>query len=346
MERSGHHERYDTFSEYNYNYDIYDKIKGDTGDYYETFPDDIIPTHANERNSIVDDCLRLRIYLLKFGSKEECKKNNCCAYINYSLNYGIRNFYKSQKSIFEFYTTYMNDNSNKDIKELCGSEIKDMDEDKYEKTEKLHSLYLIYKGFLSSQTSTPSCSLAKSCANKYNNIISDYPNIDDTELCKVLNDFKTVFEKNPIITSQCHELYRDELSLLDTCNNLQKQSRDTDSPPQQQDGRAEKEKESFTQSFLQAQPTSREEKDQFSSPSSSGSTLPIALFSSGIGVLLILLSSYKFTPFGQLLRLKIQKFIGTSDHLDDEQYEMQQNYSEYDEGNAEYNGYNISYNSL
>ncbi|SBT56391.1 PIR Superfamily Protein [Plasmodium ovale wallikeri] len=345
MERSGHQERYDTFSEYNYNYDIYDKIKGDTGHYYETFPNVIIPIHTNERDSIVNDCLRLKIYLLKFGSKEKCQKKNCCAYVNYLLNEGIKNYYGSQKSIFEFYTRYMNDNSNKDIKKLCGSEIIDMDEEKYNKTKELYSLYYLYKIFNTNTRLIPECSHAKSCARKYNNIITDYPNRDDTEFCKALNDFKTVFENNTIISSQCHALYPDELSLQDTCIHLQRQSKDIDLHPQQPGG--EVEQGAFgKKSFPEAQKTDRETEKQSSSPSSSGSTLPIALFSSGIGILLILLSSYKFTHFGQLLKLKMQKFKGTSDHLYDEQYEMQQNYSEYDERNAEYNGYNISYNSL
>ncbi|SBT74283.1 Plasmodium vivax Vir protein, putative [Plasmodium ovale] len=346
MERSGHQERYDTFSEYNYNYDIYDKIKGDTGDYYETFPDDIIPLNVNERNPIVNDCLRLRMYLLEFGTKEECQKKNCCSYINYLLNEGIIDYYKSQKSIFKYYTSYMNDESNDDIKQLCGSEINEMDEDKYEKTKKLYNVYFSYKFLISSKQFTPSCPHVALCSNAYNNIISDYPNLNDTELCKVLNDFKTVFEKNSIISSQCHALYPDELSLQDTCSHLQKQSKDIDLPPQQPDGEVEQEGAFGKQSFPNAQQNDRETEMLSSSPSSSGSTLPIALFSSGIGALLILLSFYKYTPFGQLLKLKIRKFIGTYDHLCDEQYEIQQNYSEYDERNAEYNGYNISYNSL
>lgn len=52
---------------------------------------------------------------------------NCCAYVNYVLNKGIRDSYESHKYIFEFYNRYMNDHSNKDIKKLFGAEINDMD---------------------------------------------------------------------------------------------------------------------------------------------------------------------------------------------------------------------------
>ncbi|SBT00052.1 PIR Superfamily Protein [Plasmodium ovale curtisi] len=346
MDEGNLDERYDTFDEYSSNKDIYDSIKSKIGDYYDSFPNEVIPQNTADRNFIVNDCLRLRKYLMTFDSKEECQTKNCCAYINYWLNYGIRNSYKSQKYIFQFYTRYMNHDSNKDIKILCGSEIIDMHEEKYNKTKKLYDVYHLYKIFNTNIRFTQSCSRAYSCARKYNNIISYYPNLDDTEFCKALNNFKTVFEKNPIISNQCNALYPGELSLQDTCSHLQRQSRYTALPLQQPDGQVEKGVESGEQLSPETQQNKSEIEEQSSSPSSSGSTLPIAFFSSGVGALLILLSFYKFTPFGQLLRLKIQKFKGTSDHLYGEQYEMQQNYSEYEERNAEYNGYNISYNSL
>ncbi|SBS91442.1 PIR Superfamily Protein [Plasmodium ovale curtisi] len=345
MDGSDLHKRFDSFDEYSSNKDTYDSIKSKIGDYYDSFPSEVIPQNTSHRVFIVKDCLRLNKYLMEFGSKEECQTKNCCAYINYLLNYGIRNSYESQKYIFQFYTRYMNHDSNKDIKKLCGSEIIDMHEEIYTKAKKLYDLYHLYKIFNTNTRGKQSCYRAKSCASKYNNIIIDYPNLDDTEFCKALNDFKTIFEKNPIISSQCHKLYPGELSLQDTCSHLQRQSRDTDLPPQP-DGQVEKGVESGEQLSPETEQTKNVVEEQSSSPSSSGSTLPIAFFSSGVGALLILLSFYKFTPFGQLLRLKIQKFKGTSDHIDGEQYEMQQNYSEYDERNAEYNGYNISYNSL
>ncbi|SBT57544.1 PIR Superfamily Protein [Plasmodium ovale wallikeri] len=339
-------ERFDSFDEYSSNKDTYDSIKTEIGDYYKSFPNEVIPQNTTDREFIVKDCLRLNKYLMEFGSKEKCQTKNCCAYINYLLNYGIRNSYESQNSIFQFYTKYMNDNSNKDIKKLCGAEINNMDKDKYEKTKKLYGLYIVYKGLLSSQTSM-TCSRANSCVSIYNNIIADYPDLNDIKFCKALNNFKTVFEDNKVIsTNQCHAVHPNGFRLQNACIHPQEQSRDTELHPQQSDGQAKKEEAPGKQSFPEEQQTGKETEEQSSSYSSSGTTVPIAFFSSGIGALLILLSFYKFTPFGQLLRLKIQKFKGTSDHLDGEQYEMQQNYSEYDERNAEYNGYNISYNSL
>ncbi|SBT56262.1 PIR Superfamily Protein [Plasmodium ovale wallikeri] len=71
-----------------------------------------------------------------------------------------------------------------------------------------------------------------------------------------------------------------------------------------------------------------------------------SFFKDGMGGLLILLSFYKFTPIGQWLKLRTQRFGGITKNFDEELYELQQPTSEYDERNSEYNGYNIAYNSL
>ncbi|SBS95405.1 PIR Superfamily Protein [Plasmodium ovale curtisi] len=81
------------------------------------------------------------------------------------------------------------------------------------------------------------------------------------------------------------------------------------------------------------------------SPDSFDATLPVTLFSSGIGVLLALLSFYKFTPLGHWLKLRSQRYGRTPKNLDKEEYEMQLHTYEYDERNSECNGYNIAYNS-
>ncbi|SBS92363.1 PIR protein [Plasmodium ovale] len=348
MEEIRQQERYDSFDEYNYNYDIYNEIKRDIEDLYDSFPYSVLGELKEHKESITKDCLRLRKYLLKFGSKEECQKKNCCAYINYLLNDEIRNSYESKKYIFEFYTKYLDDHSNQDIKKLCKYEINDMEEDKYQKTKKLYNVYVLYKFFISNkQLTLLACSRANSCATAYNNIIAEYPNLNDTKFCKALRNFKKDFEYNTnISTKQCDALYPNIFLLQDTCINLQEQSIVTDLSTQQQAGQVNRGEQSMIQSFPPALLTERGVEEQSSSPSSSGSTLPIAFFSSGIGALLILLSFYKFTPFGQFIKLKMQKFKGTSDHLDGEQYEMQQHNSKYEKRNAEDNVYNISYSSL
>ncbi|SBT57916.1 PIR Superfamily Protein [Plasmodium ovale wallikeri] len=133
MEEGDNEYRYNSFNEYISNHGTFKNIQGEIGTYDESFPYNVRIEETDYKQFIINDCLRLKLYLLKFATKEACEKMNCCAYINYLLNYYIRNYYKSQKSIIKNYTSYMNDDSNHDIKELCGSKINDIDDNRYEK---------------------------------------------------------------------------------------------------------------------------------------------------------------------------------------------------------------------
>ncbi|SBT84172.1 PIR protein, partial [Plasmodium ovale] len=339
---------YDSFDEYSNNYDIYREIQSRVGEDYNLFPEDIIEKDTKNRHSIIMDCLRLRKYILKFVNKEECKKKNCCAYVNYLLNKGIHNYYKSQKYIFKFYTSYMNHDSNKHIMNICGPEINVMGEDKYEKIKKLYTSYDLYKNFTSKKHTTPPCYSAISCANTYNKIIVEHSYLDDIKFCKAVNSFKNVFENDQyILTKKCGTSVPQLLSYPDTCNNAQETSIHGASFPEPQIGkRIDMQEASKESPYPQEEDNMRDIPNEgTTSPSSFGTTLPISLFSSGMGGLLILLSFYKFTPLGQWLKLRTQRFGGIKKNFDEELYEMQQSTSEYDERNSEYNVYNISYNS-
>lgn len=232
---------------------------------------------------------------MKFRNKEECQKKNCCAYANYLLNEGIKNYYKSQNFIFEYYNKYMNDHSNKDIKDLCGPEINVMEEDKYEKIKKLYTSYYLYKDFISKKYSTPPCYNAILCANTYNKIITEHSYLDDTEFCKAVNSFKNVFENDQyILTKKCGTNIPELLSYPDTCNNVQEATIQSASFPEQHtEERLEIKETSEGLSNSQQDQIGGIRGDDTASPSSLSTTLPISLFSSGAGVLITLLSFYK-----------------------------------------------------
>ncbi|SBT01835.1 PIR Superfamily Protein, partial [Plasmodium ovale curtisi] len=197
-------ERYNSFDEYRYNDDIYKYVQGNIGDLYNSFPDDIKPGDTNERDSIIMDCLRLKKYIMEFDNKEPCQNKNCCAYINYMLNKGVRSYGNSHKSIFGYYISYINHHSNDQIKNICGPKIKHMNEGEYAKIEKLSNTYDLYKHFISYKYGT-GCSIAKSCSRKYNDIIITYTHINDDKFCKALKDFKNEFEANEkISTGVCY----------------------------------------------------------------------------------------------------------------------------------------------
>ncbi|SBT72639.1 PIR protein [Plasmodium ovale] len=331
-------ERYDSFDEYRYNDDIYKDVRSNIGDLYSSFPDDVIPGDTTERNSIVKDCLILKKYLMKFNNKEHCQSKNCCAHINYMLNKRLRSYGNSHKSIFEYYISYINHHSNDAIKNTCGPKIKHMDKDEYEKIEKLSTTYELYKLFISYTYGT-GCSIAKNCSRAYNDIIITYTQVADAKFCKALKDFKNEFEANEKISAGvCYSEIDNLLPYPDECNRSPQKS-------EEQTVRLAGKGESGRPSDFQGDHMGVILDENTISHGSFDAILPITLFSSGIGVLLALLSFYKFTPLGHWLKLRSQGFGRMPNSLDKEEYEMQLHTYEYDERNSEHNGYNIAYNS-
>ncbi|SBS90019.1 PIR Superfamily Protein [Plasmodium ovale curtisi] len=347
MEGSGHQERYNSFDEYNYNHNIYQEIKGSAGDIWNLFPQRIIGESRENKNSIIMDCLRLRKYLMHFHEKQICQNKNCCQYINYLLNGTVRDDYNSDSSIFNIYNSYMKDNSNYEIKNICTSEINNMNEDKYQKSKKLYGMYKSCKFFISDHHRTSPCPYAIRCTSAYNNIITEYTKLDDPKFCNALKDFRILFNNRVHTTrGKCNPEISDLFPFLDSCNKLLEESQRSFASSERQTENLKTGETHRESSYPKQQQAIYDKEGDFISSSSLGATLPITLFSSGFGALLILLSFYKFTPLGHWLKLRIQNFKGISENTDGEKYEINQHISEYNERNSEYNAYNIAYNSL
>ncbi|SBT56368.1 PIR Superfamily Protein [Plasmodium ovale wallikeri] len=348
MEESSQEERYDSIEDFSFNKDVYDKIKRNIGEEdYASFPDNFIVENTEYTEDITRDCLRLRKYIMKFNSKKECQKKNCCGYINYILNDVIRKYNKFQTSIFDIYIRYMNHPSNNNINNLCASKITFIDEEKHQKMDKLYTAYKTCQLLISNERFTPSCSNAISCAKAFNNLKDTHINIDDTKFCKTLNDFKNLLDENFLISKgNCDSQIPNLISYPDSCNKILEKTQTALLPLDFQAGELERTRKSWETSSPQIEEAVRGTEEHSVSPRSLDSTLPVTLFSSGIGLVLILLSFYKFTHFGHLLKLRMHNFIGISKNNDGEEYEMQQHNSEYEERNEEYDEYNISYNSL
>ncbi|SBS92309.1 PIR Superfamily Protein [Plasmodium ovale curtisi] len=204
--------------------------------------------------------------------------------------------------------------------------IKSMEQTKYDKIYKLYNVYEICRLFISNKHKTTACSLAKSCDTAYNKILTTYKKPDETIFCKALKNFAENLEANNFTSKiKCKQLV---VSIG------------------YQTGQTETQMESEGPSDPQKDKVVEIQANDTTSPRSFVTTLPISLFSSGAGVLLILLSFHKFTPLGKWLKLQTQRFGAITKNSDEELYEMQQPTSEYDERNTEYNVYNIAYNSL
>ncbi|SBS94814.1 PIR protein [Plasmodium ovale] len=344
MQGSDEDERYDSFAEYTSNKDIYDRIKSSVSEGFDSFPISDFKEYTEYKSPIIMDCLKLKTYLMEFKNEKECQKKNCCQYMNHLLNQLVRTYYKSKESIFNFYISYMNHVSD-NIKNLCVSEIKYMDQDKYNKIDNLYKAYKLCQFFISNKHNS-TCYHAKSCSSAYNNVIIAYTKINDSKYCKALKNFKDVLEPIKLTsTMKCGEESFYFISYPESCTELLEISEQGTSSMDHQDRILEGQVESKGPSGAQGDQIGDIQGDDTTSPNSLSTTLPISLFSSGMGGLLILLSFYKFTPLGQWLKLRTQRFGGITKNFDEELYEMQQSTSEYDERNSEYNVYNISYNS-
>ncbi|SBS91851.1 PIR Superfamily Protein [Plasmodium ovale curtisi] len=345
MEGGYHDERYDSFDEYSSNKEIYERIKTEIGGDHASFPSSVLGDKKENTFLITNDCLRLRRYLMNFHNKKDCQNKNCCQYINYFLNYIVRDLYSSDRSVFDIYKDYINHVSNDYIKSLCAPEINYMEQDKYELIKKLYNIYQYYEYFINKSRGTPICHYAKLCVQSYYSIMYDYLNIKDTKFCKALKDFKILFEKNEHMSeNKCGTNIPNSLSYPDICNEVQEESIQSALSPHQQTTRLEIQKPE-TSVIAQGEGTVENKQDP-TNPKSLGAVLPITLFSSGIGALFVFLSLYKYTPIGHWLLLRMQRFKRISKNIDGEDYEMQQHTYEYDKENSEYNGYNISYNSV
>ncbi|SCA48140.1 PIR protein [Plasmodium ovale] len=283
-----------------------------------------------------------------FNNKKHCQDKNCCQYINHFLNKTVHTDYNSDKTIFDIYITYINHKKNDTIRNICFSEINYMGANKYQKVEKLYTVYNLYKIFNSHQRKTSLYHSAKACVSAYNDILTIHPELYDSKFCKVLKDLKSKLESNDLIsTTKCGAESPYLILYPESCTLLLAKLEQIVSPSHSQTDQIEAQVKPGEKSDRQEEHLIGDTQEKITISSSSlDATLLITLFSSGVGALLILLYFYKFTPFGHWLRLRTQGFKGNSKHSDGKEYEMHQHNSEYDEINAEYNIYNISYNSL
>ncbi|SCA48151.1 PIR protein [Plasmodium ovale] len=343
-------DRYDTFEEYTSNYNIFETIyKSIEWTDFNEFPRNVANENMENGSYIIKDCITLKKYLTHFKSIDYCGSKNCCAYINYRLNKNDRDYNKLGKYNFSIYNTYINTDSFLNKKNICTTKIKYIKSGNFEKISELYNLYYLFHQFNSNKKyGFSKCYLARNCAERYNVIIGKYQETQDIKFCNVLEDFKKKFQHDDWISqNKCSNVSPNILQVLNSCVQLQEKTVKADTSLEQQE-KAPKTTKMFEEAsdLVEGEKKLETTEEHPVSSSSLGPTLPITLFSSGIGALLILLSFYKFTALGQFLQLSIQKFKGISKNIGGEEYEMNQHISEYDEKNSEYNEYNIAYNSF
>ncbi|VUZ95026.1 PIR protein, partial [Plasmodium vivax] len=320
------------------------------------------------------DCLRLSKYLNNFYSKGNCKKQNCCQYINYILNQTVRRDYDSKKDIFDIYNDYMNHENNSMIKNLCLTEINYMNQEKYNKIHELYNEYNNCKYYISIKDNIRSCNPVESCANAYNRIMTKYTKPNDTKSCKNLKDLKDYLERNePTSTGDCKWKFSDLLSYPSECNELLQKPEKPDVSMVQTSGRLVVQREvkgATPQEQREGTPgvgvpgvgvpgygtgvegsstlkdTQSYAEDINSKTPNDNTTIPVGTITyTSLGLVLPLVTLYKYTPLGTWVNTKILGRNKLMENMRKNNYELLLN----DVGNHEASlndpMYHIRYNS-
>ncbi|SCA60836.1 VIR protein [Plasmodium vivax] len=377
-------EDYDTFEQYNYNKSVYEQVRGNIRDELVLFPHEILTEETENNYNITKDCAKLSKYLKNFHSREGCKTQNCCQYINYKLNETVRRDYDSKESIFDIYIRYMrHSNNNNEVINLCLPEIKYMDNDKYNKIHKLYNAYYTCNFYISNKNDRRSCRLANSCANTYNNIMTVYIKQDDTKFCKTIKKLKVFLEEYvPPLTSNCNPKFSISFSYPHDCTKLLQKSEEMTAsmepskmgleltgalgPSEQQTqgtpelgspGIRTHEVREFAEG-VSVGGTDKEETTTFFQTQSGGNDIstepPSAktsnpagtIIGTSLGFVLPLITIYRFTPLGNWVNTKVLGRDKLKENMKKNEREFLLNNAQTQDINSGDTRYHIKYNSV
>ncbi|SBS89523.1 PIR Superfamily Protein [Plasmodium ovale curtisi] len=268
---------------------------------------DSILTNNNSSNNFNILCLTLLSYF-KLSKIPGSSKNpdDYCGYANYWLNNKVRN---NNGELEEYASNFFEIFSSSAYMDFIPSECKkyiyNLGEDKFKKMKILFTYYNDYNNFRMNKKIKPnlSCTYAQNCANIYKDNIIKCSTFED-DFCTKLKEFKNTLMQ--------------ELKSPGICT-------------------AEQE------IILSIDRTMAESSSQKGSEEpTQASTISASTFGTTMGVPLVLLLLYKFTPFGSWLSPQIGNIKNRFNISDNEQNDSLFNYSELNSSNEQYNvPYNI-----
>ncbi|SBT52158.1 PIR Superfamily Protein [Plasmodium ovale wallikeri] len=302
---------YFSFEEYNhYKSKLNDSctFMDDEGE-YEAFFKTEIPEGTENQEEIMNNCYILKKYLLNFISDESCNYGKCCSYVNYWLNEKIRkNKISLVKSDFEVYNNYIAYYNSRNNPKVCDSNEIFISNDIYEEMKILHTLYELYNTFkINGANIDTGCRELKTCVMHYNNIVRKCKQRNNTDFCKALRNFKTIFAPNKFISLSKCENKLGELKLKEP-QDIPEEVTQHESLLLWQLGQGSGIRRSLGDSpFSQARENSEGEEESIHSSFFPLNPVIQTLFFSAVGISLLFLLSYKFTPFGKWMRSLLLK---------------------------------------
>ncbi|SBS90541.1 PIR Superfamily Protein, partial [Plasmodium ovale curtisi] len=159
---------------------------------------------STKRSKILEDFSKLKKYLIHYKSGlDKSNHTRYCSYINFWLNNELRKN-KLNEINFDSYIKFINFDQELLKKPMCVYDIYYLNDDRFKKTQELYDLYDQYHGYLSFKNNQNyvACVYAKSCAEKYNDMISKYTYYDSGNLLSELESTKELIEKNVMLTIQ------------------------------------------------------------------------------------------------------------------------------------------------
>ncbi|SBT01770.1 PIR Superfamily Protein [Plasmodium ovale curtisi] len=302
--------KYFSFEEYNHykskikeSYEVVDHVE------YEELFKNVISVATENKMEILENCYILKNYLRNFKNDHHCSHGKCCSYMNYWLNKKIRkNENNLVESEFDVYNDFIEYYNGRTAEKLCESNKFFISNSIYEEMKKLYSLYELYNiSKTNSANIDRRCRELNTCVIHYNKIVPKCKENRDTKFCKALQNFKINFSQNESKSiSECKKTFGElklkepeELSEEETqpVNFLYFHwSRGSEGPELSEDS-------------LYSEPRRNAERveESIHVSSFSLSTVIQTLFFSAVGISLLFLLSYKFTPFGKWMRSLLLK---------------------------------------
>ncbi|SBS82064.1 PIR Superfamily Protein [Plasmodium ovale curtisi] len=257
--------------------------------------------------------------------------NQSDIYINFWLNYQLKNINRSSDIVQRFYKVLTSSDPSFDIHKKLQGKIQNIQDTHLENLTIFYDLYNMYNAIYTiipdhDSDRTQCASYSKECAQKYEEAIKRCPKGTSSNFCEALNVFKGKYEqlKTFIIIDNCE---------LEVLKPLPSHELPTEVVPSLKNGPPEP---MTLDNILEEQRDSTD----FSTVTAASGTM--------LGMIFISLILYKSTPLGPWLRNRILKKNIMEKNIEDEQknHELFIHMSEYQDINSEDNMYKIPYTSL
>ncbi|SBS90542.1 PIR Superfamily Protein, partial [Plasmodium ovale curtisi] len=279
----------------------------EVSEYQELFKN-VISVVTENKMEILKNCYILKNYLLNFKNDQDCSHEKCCSYMNYWLNKKIRknenNFVESDFDVYNKYIAFYNGRT---AEKVCESNKFFISNNIYEEMKRLYTLYELYNTFkTTSANKDKGCTELNTCVTHYNRILHYCKPNGDSDFCKALQNFKTKFSSENLVSiSECKEKLG-ELKLKDPQELSELVLQQVDLGILQVNQELTRRRLLGSPHHSQQVENTKGDSDSIRS-SFSYSNLMQILFFSAIGISLLFLFSYKFTPFGKWMRSVLLK---------------------------------------